>query len=240
LRGPPNYIDLDVLSSDIIARLASVKARRQTRHAAIDCGRMGTPMKSRQEIEELLDGSIGFMLNVTSRRTRRMLQLRLTRAGLDYGAWYFLRVLWVEEGVTQKQLCERTELSQATAAAALKRMAAKGLAAIRPDPHDRRSSRVFLTKKARDLQPHFAKLIQEAHDIAVAGLSSDELAELRRILRKVRANCDAAHPEANDAEKTPTKSGGSARTISLAAARQKSSPSSAPRRSQARAHRGEI
>src|ERR1700722_13816521 len=102
-------------------------------------------MESRQEMDELLDGSIGFMLNVTNRRTRKMLQVRLSDAGLDYGAWYFLRMLWVEEGLTQKQLCERTDLSQATAATALKKMVAKGLATIKPNPGDRRSGRVFLT-----------------------------------------------------------------------------------------------
>jgi len=149
-------------------------------------------MKSRREIEELLDDSVGFMLNITYRRTRRMLQARLAKAGLDYGAWYFLRVLWVEEGLTQKQLCERTELSQATAATALKRMKANGLAAIRPDPKDGRSGRVFLTKKARDLQSHLVDLVRETHEIASAGLSARELVELRRTLRKIRANCDAA------------------------------------------------
>lgn len=117
-------------------------------------------MKSRQEIEELLDGSVGFMLNVTTRRTRRMLQMRLTKEGLDYGAWYFLRILWVEEGYTQRQLCERTELSQGTAAIALKKMVAKGLVTISPDPSDGRSGRVFLTKRAREMKSHFAKLIQ--------------------------------------------------------------------------------
>ena len=149
-------------------------------------------MKSRQEIEELLDGSVGFMLNVTGRRTRKMLQARLANEGLDYGAWYFLRVLWVEEGFTQRQLCERTELSQATAATALKRMVAKGLVKIKPDPADGRSGRVFLTKRAREMKPHFAKLIQESHELESAGLSQDEVAQLRRILRKIRTNCDAA------------------------------------------------
>ncbi len=149
-------------------------------------------MKSRQDIEELLDGSIGFMLNVTGRRTRKMIQTRLAKEGLDYGAWYFLRVLWVEEGFTQRQLCERTELSQATAATALKKMVAKGLARIKPDPNDGRSGRIFLTKRARDMKPHFVKMIQESNDIEAAGLSQDEIAELRRILRKIRTNCDAA------------------------------------------------
>ena len=158
-------------------------------------------MKSRQEIEELLDVSIGFMLNVTARRTRRMLQARLSDAGLDYGAWYFLRVLWVEEGLTQRQLCERTDLSQATAATALQKMVIKGLATIKPNPADRRSGRVFLTKKARDMAPRFAKMIHESHEVASAGLSTAELGELRRILRKVRANCDAGQKPASKRKK---------------------------------------
>lgn len=147
-------------------------------------------MKSRTTIEHELDGSIGFMLNITTRRLRRQLERRLSAEGLDYGSWYFLRILWVEEGFTQAELCERTGLSQPTAAAALRKMRQGKLISLTPDPKDKRASHVFLTDKARAMKPHFAALIQESHRRATAGVSRSDLATMRKVLRKIRDNCD--------------------------------------------------
>jgi DNA-binding MarR family transcriptional regulator len=148
-------------------------------------------MKSRTAIEHELDGSIGFMLNITTRRMRRQLERRLSAEGLDYGSWYFLRILWVEEGFTQAELCERTGLSQPTAATALRRMRQSKLITLTPDPEDKRASHVFLTDKARALKPHFAALIQAAHRQATAGISKADLATIRKVMRKIRDNCDS-------------------------------------------------
>jgi DNA-binding MarR family transcriptional regulator len=146
-------------------------------------------MKSRVEIEHLLDNSIGFMLNVTSRRTRSLLQKRLNAAGLDYGAWFFLRILWVEEGFTQRELCERTSLSQPTAA--LKKMLRDDLVRLEPDPDDRRSYHVFLTDKARAMKRQLLKLSEETRKKEIAGISERELKQVRDVLRRIRANCDS-------------------------------------------------
>jgi len=149
-------------------------------------------MKSKTTIEHELDDSIGFMLNITMRRLRRQLERRLNAEGLDYGSWYFLRILWVEEGFTQAELCERTGLSQPTAAAALRKMRQGKLITLTPDPNDRRASHIFLTDKARAMKPHFAALIQQSHRRATAGVSKTDLATVRNALRKIRDNCDKA------------------------------------------------
>jgi DNA-binding MarR family transcriptional regulator len=147
-------------------------------------------MKSRADIERQLDSSIGFMLNVTSRRLKRLLQKRLSAHGLEYGAWFFLRILWVEEGFTQRGLCERTGLSQPTAATALRKMLHDGLIHLEPDPEDRRASHVFLTDKARAMKPEFAKLVRGMHRKVTADISEADLALVRDVMRKIRENCD--------------------------------------------------
>lgn len=149
-------------------------------------------MKSRIEIEHELDGTVGFMLNVTSRRLNRFLQKRLAAAGLDYGAWFFLRILWVEEGFTQRELCDRTGLSQPTAAIALKKMLRDGLIRLEDDPSDRRASHIFLTDKARRMKKRLLRLTQESHLKFTDGITEKEIEFLRDILRRIRNNCDAA------------------------------------------------
>jgi MarR family transcriptional regulator, organic hydroperoxide resistance regulator len=123
---------------------------------------------------------------------RRHLERRLSAEGLDYGSWYFLRILWVEEGFTQAELCERTGLSQPTAAAALRKMRQGKLISLTADPHDRRASHIFLTEKARAMKPRFAALIDESHRRATVGVSKSDLATVRKVLRKIRENCDKA------------------------------------------------
>jgi DNA-binding MarR family transcriptional regulator len=147
-------------------------------------------MKSRIEIEQQLDDTVGFMLNITTRRMKRLLEKRLGAEGLDYGSWYFLRILWVEEGFTQAELCARTGLSQPTAVTALRKMRQGGLITLKPAPGDKRASQVFLTDKARAMKPHFAAMIRESHRKATKGVSKGDLEVVRVVLRRIRANCD--------------------------------------------------
>ena len=146
-------------------------------------------MKSYDEIEAALGESIGFVISIVFRRMRKRTSRALQKAGLDYGSWYFLRILWIEEGCTQRQLCDLTELSQPTAAATLDRMRKKGLIVIEPSPEDRRAGRIFLTEQARELQKQFGTFSSELHAQNTRGMTEEEVRELYRLLRKLGENC---------------------------------------------------
>ncbi|MGE3711811.1 MAG: MarR family winged helix-turn-helix transcriptional regulator [Hyphomicrobiaceae bacterium] len=147
-------------------------------------------MRSQKEIEHELDESVGFMLNITTRRVRRILQRRLNAEGLDYGAWFFLRILWVEDGLTQAQLSALTGFSQPTTAIALRKMRQSGLVEFASNPEDKRASYVFLTGRAKRMRPHFAKFITEMRHRFTKGISDDEIKTVKNVLRKIRENCE--------------------------------------------------
>jgi DNA-binding MarR family transcriptional regulator len=118
------------------------------------------------------------------------LQKKLNEEGLDYGSWFFLRILWVEDGLTQAQLCAFTGFSQPTAAIALRKMRLAGLIKVTSDPKDRRAGHVFLTAKARRMQPHFAKFVAETRNRITQGIAENEIRLVKSVLRKIRENCE--------------------------------------------------
>lgn len=145
--------------------------------------------KSRAQVEEELARSIGFTINLTSRTLRRRLRRRLGQYGLDYGSWFFLRILWIQEGFSQRELAEMADLSQPASATALNKMRQRNLIEIRPDPSDRRASHIFLTEQSRAMKGEFMELSQALHRQAVAGLTEEQVLMLRDLLRIVRRNC---------------------------------------------------
>ena len=132
---------------------------------------------SREELEYKLDESLGFMLTMTERRLKPLLKkcIALEGEGLTYGMWFFLRVLWEADGLTQKELSDRVGMMQPTAVAALRSMEKQGFVQIKPDPDDRR----------------MLPMVKGINDFALKGISADEFDALRSVLRKIRANIDS-------------------------------------------------
>jgi len=131
---------------------------------------------SRQELEYKLDESVGFMLTMTERRLKPLLKkcLALEGGGVTYGMWFFLRVLWEEDGLTQRELSERVGMMQPTAVTALRDMERHGFVKIKPDPNDGRSTRIFLTREGRDVGDRMLPMVKGINDFALKGISTEE------------------------------------------------------------------
>lgn len=147
---------------------------------------------SRQELEYKLDESVGFMLTMTERRLKPLLKkcLVLEGGGVTYGMWFFLRVLWEEDGLSQRELSERVGMMQPTAVIALRDMERHGFVKIKPDPADGRGTRIFLTKEGRQVADRMLPMVKGINEFVLAGISAEEFKMLRTILRKMRANID--------------------------------------------------
>lgn len=113
----------------------------------------------------------------------------LTRHKVPWSAWYYLRVLWEVDGITQRELTERVGTMQPNTVSALRNMKRAGLVDIERHPDDRRSTRIRLTPKARKLM---TRVLPEMRDVvrstALAGFSARDEAELRRLLSKICVN----------------------------------------------------
>lgn len=135
-----------------------------------------------------LEQSVGFLISSTHRLLRPPLQARLRGSGVAYGMWFFLRVLWEEDGISQREIAARVKLSPPTVVTALRRLQKAKMVTLRTDPADGRRMRIFLTEKGKKLQDALLPRIEEINRIALRGLSKDDVAQLRRILGAIQAN----------------------------------------------------
>jgi len=147
---------------------------------------------SRHIMEYKLDDSLGFMITVTERRLKKLLNEAVAYEGFNYGLWFFLRVLFEEDGLTQKELSDRVGLMQPTAVKALRGLVDHGFVRTEPDPLDKRCMRIFLTDEGRRVGARILPMLKSINKLALKGVSKQEFDTVRTVLRKVRSNIDAA------------------------------------------------
>jgi DNA-binding MarR family transcriptional regulator len=122
------------------------------------------------------------LVKLAARALARALQMRLTEHSVSYGHWTFLRILWEEEGLTQRELSARVGVMEPTTFAALKAMAQRGYVTRRRNPQSRKEMQVFLTPQGRALQTKLVPLAEEVNDVALRGVGTGDIAATRRTL----------------------------------------------------------
>jgi len=145
--------------------------------------------------------SIGYLTRIAFRAFSRALEVRTAPHGVSSGQWRFLRVLWREDGLTQRELSRRVGMREPTTVIALKSLERSGFVTRRKSDEDRRKVHVFLTDTARALQPVLLPAVAEVNDVALAGLTRSEIDILRKALTQVGRNLAA-----DVGEDTPTDS----------------------------------
>ena len=134
------------------------------------------------------NNSIGYLSRIAFRSFSRALERRTLPHGVTAGQWRFLRVLWREDGLTQRELSRRVGMREPTTVTALKSLEKSGFVRRKQSEDDRRKIHVFLTPAAKKLQAVLAPCVAEVNEIALKGLSPDEVATLRRLLQHVGRN----------------------------------------------------
>jgi DNA-binding MarR family transcriptional regulator len=139
------------------------------------------------------EDSIGHQVRWAHRALQRELEERLKPFGITNGMWYFLRALWEEDGLSQRELSDRVGNSEATTVSALHAMEKRGLALRVPNSEDRRKSNIFLTRPAKELRDLLLQEAREVNRTATVGISAAEIESLKKTLGKIRKNLAAAN-----------------------------------------------
>ncbi len=135
--------------------------------------------------------SLGYHLRQVSESWSGALKSRLDALGVTEGQWRYLRELWGSEGLTQRELSERTGRQGPTTVAALRLLVRSGFATIEAADHDRRKTIVRLTRKGRELRGRMAAIVAEVEAIGLAGLSPGEVVAFKRLIVRTQRNLDA-------------------------------------------------
>jgi DNA-binding MarR family transcriptional regulator len=134
--------------------------------------------------------SSGYLVRDAHRAFQRLLERRIAAYGVTRGQWYFLRVLWISDGLSQRELSARVGMMEPTTVIALRSMEKSGLIRRVRRDDDRRKVRVFLTAKATRLRDELLTVAQAITAEAEAGIAPRELAAFRRIIARMTANLD--------------------------------------------------
>jgi DNA-binding MarR family transcriptional regulator len=134
--------------------------------------------------------SVGYLVRDTHRAFQRLLEKRIAPFGVTRGQWYFLRVLWTEDGLSQRELSTRVGMMEPTTVIALRSMEKSGLIRRVRNADDRRKAQVWLTPKAKRMRNRLLKVARGITDEASAGIPSGDLDLFRRVIARMTANLD--------------------------------------------------
>jgi MarR family transcriptional regulator, organic hydroperoxide resistance regulator len=134
--------------------------------------------------------SSGYLVRDAHRAFQRLLERRIAPYGVTRGQWYFLRVLWITDGLSQRELSARVGMMEPTTVIALRSMEKSGLVRRVRGDDDRRKVRVFLRAKAKRLRNELLTVARVITDEAEAGIAPRDLAAFRRIIAQMTANLD--------------------------------------------------
>lgn len=138
-----------------------------------------------------LDVSVGYQIRMTHRALQRYLQIKIEPHGVTLGMWYFLRALWEEDGLTQRELSRRIGIMEPTTLSAIQTMVRGGLVRRVRSKVDRRKWHIHLTRKGRRLKTELLPLAREVVDTATRSLPPRQTAQLLHTIMALRENLNA-------------------------------------------------
>ncbi|TXC72747.1 MarR family transcriptional regulator [Sphingomonas ginsenosidivorax] len=112
--------------------------------------------------------------------------------GITRSQWTLVAVIARRPGVTQREVAEILEISEASVGRSIDRLCSDGMLVRKPKEDDRRAYCIHLTDAADALLDRIST-VAEAHEEALfAGFEPDDLARLEGYLDKLAANVAAA------------------------------------------------
>lgn len=135
--------------------------------------------------------TVGYFLRQANIAISRALQKRLALYNLTSPQMIFMREVWLEEGLSQRELSARVGTAESTTVSALRVLERRKLIKRIAKPNDRRAVRVYLTPAGRQLQKDVVPKIQEANETMIKGVAAKDIDLLIRLLQKIRDNAEA-------------------------------------------------
>ena len=144
-------------------------------------------------MDDRSDEPLGTLFSDVARLFWRRLETAWSAAGYDFGSAEVRVLMTIVErpGLRQAQLAESLFIEPMTLVGHLDRLVGRGLAERRPDPVDRRAKLVHPTARAVTVLEELRAASAGVRAVQTAGFDAAEVATLRRLMQRVRANLAA-------------------------------------------------
>lgn len=148
------------------------------------------PVIIKEGVQIHFEENLGFIIGVTSTKMKNNLAKALKPYNVTHEQWTQLKWLWVKDGISQRELSEKSFKDQPTTTRILDKLERRGLIRRQADSVDRRVSLIYLTKEGQEIRGPLLPLSLQALEQALQGLSEQEQAQLKNLLRKIINNLD--------------------------------------------------
>ncbi|WP_340023137.1 MarR family transcriptional regulator [Paenibacillus sp. FSL K6-1096] len=138
---------------------------------------------------------LGFLLGSTHRRISVSFARALKPYDITPEQWSTLMIICDRSGMNQKEVADTAAKDQPTTARIVELLLRKGFIRKSPNPGDRRAFQLYATEEGRALIESTVALERQATNAAVAGLSAQQLEELRSMLEHIYHNTGNLHQE---------------------------------------------
>jgi len=132
--------------------------------------------------------SYAYQVRGTHRLFARLLEKSIAGSDIKTGDWYLLRVLWEKDGISQKELSDRSFLTESSVVTMLHSMAKTGLIVRERDELDKRRMRILLTEKAHKLKDDLLPYAREINARATKNVDRQDLVTFMKVLSRIKSN----------------------------------------------------
>jgi len=128
------------------------------------------------------------LIHDIARLTKKYFDRRARMLDLTRAQWLALSILRRHPGMNQAELASHLEVEPMTVARLIDRLEEAGFVERKTDKHDRRSKKLYLTKRAQGTINKIRTLAIETRSEALAGISEEEHETLVGLLHKIKHN----------------------------------------------------
>jgi DNA-binding MarR family transcriptional regulator len=133
-----------------------------------------------------IEQSIGFLLAKAYQKGFGMFRERLLAYNITPPQFSLLAFLWKQDGLTQAELSEKSQIDRTTMVGLVDRLEKEGLVKRDLCPGDRRAYNICLTERGRSLEDELCAIAVDVTSAFTKNVSAAEAAALKKILNKIR------------------------------------------------------
>jgi DNA-binding MarR family transcriptional regulator len=131
----------------------------------------------------VINGKVSSAINRCMHRDFRNAGLEITPE-----QWTILMFLWQNDGVTQKTISDATYKDKPSITRLIDNLEKQGLVTRSQNTKDRRSNKIFLTKKGQELYPTVKKITLKTMQEGLNGLTEKDISQAQYLLKKIFEN----------------------------------------------------
>lgn len=132
--------------------------------------------------------TLSLKLTVTARQMHKAFDQSVAEIGITRSQWTLVAVVARHPGVTQREVAEILEMSEASVGRLIDRLCTDGMLVRQHKEDDRRAYCIHLTEAANTLLRKISGVAQVYEDTIFAGFEPDDIGRFTSYLDKIAAN----------------------------------------------------